>query len=185
MTGPGHTVLQVPVPPLEDVVRGRHAFYDPAWVSDDPWFVHAHVTALGPWVPAPSCQDLATVAEVAAATEAFDYVLARVATFPTGIIHLAPEPDGPFRELTTRLAQAFPQCPPYAGEHEPVPHLTVDLRSASVSEASTRALLGDVVPVRCRAEALDLAWYQADGCRLVRRWALGRSAGDRPWPVLG
>ncbi len=170
---PGHTVLQVPVPPLETFVRERHAFYDSAWVSEDPSFVHAHVTALGPWLSSPSSGDLAVVAELAATTEAFEYVLERVATFDTGIIHLLPEPDGPFRELTARLATAFPQCPPYAGAFEPVPHLTLDLRSRDVSQHSTRRLLADAVPARCRAESLDLAWYQADGCRLVHRWALG------------
>ncbi|WKN49870.1 2'-5' RNA ligase family protein [Nocardioides sp. Arc9.136] len=172
MTHPGHTVLQVPVPPLEQVVRGRHAHYDPAWVSSDPAFVHAHVTALGPWLPAPGAGDLAAVGTIAASTPAFDVVLAEVATFPNGIIHLVPQPDGPFRELTARLAEAFPQCPPYAGEFEPVPHLTLDLRSDAVTEASTLELLGGVLPARSRVDALDLAWYEADGCRLLHRWSL-------------
>lgn len=173
MTWPGHSVLQVPVPPLEAFVRGRHAHYDPAWVSADPDFVHAHVTALGPWLVDPSERDLAVVAEVAASVEPFDVVLARVATFASGIVHLVPEPDGPFRELTARLTEAFPQCPPYAGEFEPVPHLTLDLRSDEVSEESTRDLLGDLLPVRSRVESLDLAWYEAGACRLLRRWPLG------------
>ncbi|MBC9735049.1 2'-5' RNA ligase family protein [Nocardioides marmotae] len=173
MTWPGHSVLQVPVPPLEAFVRGRHAHYDPAWVSADPAFVHAHVTALGPWLADPGPADLAVVGEVAAALAPFDVVLERVATFPNGIVHLLPEPDGPFRELTTRLAEAFPQCPPYAGEFAPVPHLTLDLASAEVTEASIRELLGDLVPATCRATSLDLAWYEADGCRLLHRWPLG------------
>ncbi|MDN4172789.1 2'-5' RNA ligase family protein [Nocardioides sp. SOB77] len=173
----------MPVPPVEPVVRERHAHYDPAWVSADPAFVHAHVTALGPWLVDPSAADLATVAEVAAGLGPFDFVLERVATFGSGIIHLVPEPDGPFRELTSRLAAAFPQCPPYAGEFEPVPHLTLDLTSTEVSEASTRELVAGLVPARCRAEWLDLAWYQADGCRLLHRWPLG--IPDRRSAVLG
>ncbi|MDN4160560.1 2'-5' RNA ligase family protein [Nocardioides abyssi] len=180
MTWPGHSVLQVPVQPLEGFVRGRHAHYDPAWVSADAAFVHAHVTALGPWLAEPSPVDLAAVAEVAASVEPFAFVLERVATFDSGIVHLVPEPDGGFRTLTARLAEAFPQCPPYAGEFAPVPHLTLDLRSPEVSEESTRALLGDLVPAHCRADLLDLAWYEADGCRLLHRWPLGRRS-----PVLG
>ena len=104
------------------------------------------------------------MAAIVAETPAFDFTLERIATFPNGIIHLVPEPDAGFRELTRRLAAAFPQCPPYAGQFADVrPHLTLDARADTVSEESTRALLGDLVPARCRAERLDLAWYQPGG----------------------
>ena len=39
---PGHSVLAVPVPALDDWVRERTRGHDPAWVSTDPGFVHAH-----------------------------------------------------------------------------------------------------------------------------------------------
>lgn len=168
-----HTVLQVPVPPLEPFVRGRHRHYDPEWLSADPSLVHAHVTALGPWLADPSLEALAVVAEIVAGTAPFAFDLARIATFPNGIVHLVPEPDGPFRALTARLVEAFPECPPYAGQFGVAPHLTLDARSASVCEDSTRALLGDLLPVRCRADRLDLAWYAAGDCRLLHRWPLG------------
>lgn len=174
MTREGHTVLQVPVPQLEAFVRGRHAHYDPGFVSADPAFGHAHVTALGPFLPAVDDRVRARVAEVVAATSPFDFVLERVATFPNGIIHLVPEPQRPFQELTMRLFEAFPQCPPYAGAYDEVlPHLTLDLRSDVVSEASTLLALGDLVPARCRAERLDLAWWADGDCRLLESWPLG------------
>lgn len=174
MTGsPGHTVLQVPVPPLESFVRARHEHYDREWVSADPSFTHAHVTALGPWLQDPGHAALSEIEEITAQVPPFDFVLARVATFPNGIIHLVPEPDRSFRELTDRLVEAFPACPPYAGQFEPVPHLTLDARSATVYEESTRALLGGLLPVHCRAERLDLAWYAAGDCRLLHHWPLG------------
>jgi hypothetical protein len=47
----GHTVLLVPVPGLEAFVRARTEHYDRDYVSPDPHFVHAHVTALGPFLP--------------------------------------------------------------------------------------------------------------------------------------
>lgn len=173
---PGHTVLQVPVPPLEAFVRGRHAHYDPAYVSSDPAFTHAHITALGPFLDPVELGDeeRALVAKIAAATEPFAFTLERIESFANGIIHLRPEPDRPFRELTARLVEAFPGCPPYAGRYaEVVPHLTLDLRTESVTEATTRAALGDVLPVTCRAERLDLAWYAPHGCRLLEAWPLG------------
>ena len=95
----------------------------------------APVTALGPFLPEPDAEAAATVARIVAGTTAFDFTLARVATFPNGIIHLVPEPDDSFRELTRRLAEAFPQCPPYAGQFADVrPHLTLDARSDAVTE---------------------------------------------------
>ena len=48
---PGHSVLQLPVAPLEAWVRARTAHYDRGFVSVDPTFGHAHITALGPFDP--------------------------------------------------------------------------------------------------------------------------------------
>lgn len=173
MTPTGHTVLQVPVPALEPFVRERHVHYDAGFVSDDPAFVHAHITALGPFLPGLDGPARARVEEVVAATPAFEFTLARVATFPSGIIHLVPEPGRPFQDLTMRLFDAFPACPPYAGAYDEVlPHLTLDLASAQVSEASTLAALGDLVPAHCRAERLDLAWWADGDCRLLESWEL-------------
>ncbi len=174
---PGHSVLQVPVPALEEFVRARTAHYDPAYLGVGPGHVHAHVTALGPFLEDPDDEALALVGKIAAALEPFDFVLDTMATFPDGIIHLRPEPDAGFRELTSRLATAFPQCPPYQGRFGSLaqiqPHLTLDLRTSDVTEASTRALLGDVLPASCRAERLDLAWYQPGRCALRHSWPLG------------
>ncbi|WP_244932207.1 2'-5' RNA ligase family protein [Nocardioides sp. W7] len=173
---PGHAVLQLPVPALEPFVRGRHEFYDPGFVSADPAFVHAHITALGPFLPEPTPADRHRVARVVASTPPFDFVLGQVATFPNGIIHLVPDPLRPFQELTMRLFEAFPACPPYAGRYDEVlPHLTLDLRSEAVSEDSTRAALQHLLPVRCRAERLDLAWWEDGGCRVLDSWPLGDS----------
>jgi hypothetical protein len=175
---PGHTVLQVPVPELEPFVRARAEHYDHDWVSADPRFGHAHVTALSPFVDLAGLtgRALALVAEIARTTASFDYTLGTIDTFPNGIIHLVPEPDGPFRALTARLSAAFPGHPPYGGQFTDVrPHLTLDARSSEGSELSTRTLLGGVVPARCRADRLDLAWYEAGNCRVLCTWRLGPS----------
>jgi hypothetical protein len=174
VTREGHTVLQVPVPQLEDFVRWRHAHYDPGFVSADPRFVHAHVTVLGPFLPTLDESARTRLEDVLAATTPFDFVLERLATFPDGIIHLAPEPGRAFQDLTMRLFAAFPECPPYAGAYDEVlPHLTLDLRSAAVTEASTGAALGASVPARCRADQVDLAWWAEGDCRLLQSWRLG------------
>ena len=72
---PGHSVLQVPVPPLEPWVRQRTAFYDTDYLSTDPAFTHAHVTALAPFLPEVDDGAAATVAAIVADTRAFDFTL--------------------------------------------------------------------------------------------------------------
>jgi hypothetical protein len=171
---PGHSVLVVPVPELEAFVRGRWEHYDPAWVSTDAAFIHAHVTALAPFLPAPAPPDLDLVGEIATTTPPIDFRLDEVHVFPDGVIHLRPEPHEPFAELTRRLWEAFPTCPPYGGQYDDVtPHLTLDLAAGPVTVASTRELLGAVVPVACRADRLELHWYAAGGCRVQHTWPLG------------
>lgn len=169
-----HSVLLVPVPELEQFVRGRTAHHDAGFVSTDPAFCHAHVTALGPFLPDPGGDALEQVAGIAATTSPFEFVLGRVATFPNGVIHLVPEPEDPFVALTARLVEAFPQCPPYAGEFDDVrPHLTLDASIDGVDETTVRASLGHLVPAACRAERLDLTWWESDACRVLRSWSLG------------
>ena len=172
---PGHSVLQLPVPPLEEWVRARTAHYDGGFVSSDPRFGHAHITALGPFDPAPSAATLDTIAGVAAATAPIRVRLADLAQFPNGIIHLVPHPGDRLRDLTARLVAAFPGWPPYGGEFgdDVQPHLTVDAASADVGIASTGALLADVVPVDVVLDRIQLAWWESGACHVVREWRLG------------
>ncbi|HWI42019.1 MAG TPA: 2'-5' RNA ligase family protein [Nocardioides sp.] len=169
----GHSVLVVPVPALEGCIRARWQHYDVAWVSRDPDFTHAHITALAPFLAAPTPDDLARVGSVAASVPAFDFVLDSVATFANGLIHLPPEPAAPFAELTARLWAEFPQCPPYDGLFDPVPHLTVDQTAPGVSEEGVRGELTGQLPVSCRADRLELHWYAEGDCRVLESWKLG------------
>ena len=172
---PGHSVLQLPVPALEEWVRERTAHYDAGFVSTDPRFGHAHVTALGPFDPSPSAAALATIAGLAIATAPIRVRLADLAQFPNGIIHLVPEPGDRLRDLTARLVAAFPDWPPYGGEFgdDVQPHLTVDAASDEVSLATTAALLADVVPVEVLLDRLQLAWWESGDCRVLHEWRLG------------
>lgn len=172
---PGHSVLQLPVPPLEEWVRARTAHYDEGFISADPRFAHAHITALGPFDPHPTAEVLAVVAALAAATPPIRVELADLAQFPKGIIHLVPSPAAPLRDLTARLVAAFPDLPPYGGEFGPdvQPHLTVDAASDDVSLASTSELLRGVVPVEVVLDRLQLAWWESGNCHVVSEWLLG------------
>jgi 2'-5' RNA ligase len=164
----------VPVAPLEPFIRARTEHYDPSYLSADPAFTHAHVTALGPFVDELTEDVARRVAAIAAETEPFDFVLApHLGRFTDGTLHLSPEPDEGFRKLTARLAAEFPDLPPYAGAFDPVPHLTLDRLSDEVTVESTLALLRDLLPATCRAERLDLAWYAPHGSHVVASWPLG------------
>jgi hypothetical protein len=171
-TSAGHSVLMVPVPELEPFAVGRWLHYLPSWVSRDPAFTHAHITALSPYLSKPTAAELAGVAAVARTTPPFDYVLRKVEELANGFIQVAPEPAAPFAALTAALWEAFPECPPYAGEYDAAPHVTLDQRSDEVSVASTRALLGDLLPARCRADRLELHWYEEGNCRVLADWKL-------------
>ncbi len=172
---PGHSVLQLPVPALEEWVRARTAHYDAGFVSTDPRFGHAHITALGPFDPAPSPAVLDTIGHLAATTAPVPVRLAELAQFPGGIIHLVPDPARRLRDLTARLVAAFPEWPPYGGEFgdDLQPHLTVDAASDEVDLVSTAALLGAVVPAACVLDRLQLAWWESGSCHVVEEWRLG------------
>ena len=173
---PGHTVLQLPVPPLEAWVVQRTRCYDETFVSTDPTFGHAHITALAPFANEPTSADLATVAEIAAGTEPVTVRLNRIDQFPNGVIHLVPEPDAPLRTLTDALVVAFPHLPPYEGRFGPRvdPHLTLDAASEDVSVASIRRALGDLIPTTCTLDELQLTWWESGRCHVMTRWPFGR-----------
>jgi hypothetical protein len=179
----GHSVLQLPVAPLEEWVRARTGHYDSGFVSADPRFGHAHITALGPFDPDPSAAVLARVGRLASRTRLIGVRLADLAQFPNGIIHLVPDPDDALRDLTARLVAAFPEWPPYGGElgADVQPHLTVDAASDTVDLASTAQLLRDAVPVEVVLDRLQLAWWESGDCRVLHEWALGGGPVPRLW----
>lgn len=160
---------------MEEWVRTRTAHYDGGFVSDDRRFGHAHITALGPFDPAPSPEVLDVVGAIAASTAPVAVRLERLARFPNGIIHLVPDPDDALRALTARLVAAFPDWPPYGGEfgEDVRPHLTVDAASDAVDLASTALLLADVVPVDVVLDRLQLAWWESGSCHVKAEWVLG------------
>lgn len=144
------------VPEAEGIV-GKHRWeLDPTTAAGVP----AHVTVLYPFLP-PDRLDDEVVARLRAAV---GDVAGFACSFPTTgwfgeeYLWLAPSPAEPFLELTRRVAGAFPECPPYAGRHEPHPHLTVGY-SSHAPVAALRAAEAEIVgalPVTARIGALHL-----------------------------
>ncbi len=107
------------------------------------------MTVLFPFVPRARLDDAALVRArgVFARRPAFEFALARLATFPD-VVWLAPEPDRPFRELTEAIHAEFPEHPPYGGEFdEVIPH-------ATLTEVAERDLDATVDRLRLQVEPL-------------------------------
>lgn len=160
------------VPGLEQWIRERCAHYDRRFLSSDARFNHAHITVLAPL----QAWDATRLASLAAACAPFDFTLADLGVFPNGVVHLRPDPAAPFRRLTQLAWELHPDVVLF-GAPDPTPHLTLDALGPDVTLAGTRARLGGLLPVRCRAEALELVWYEAGNCHHIDSWPLG---GVRP-----
>lgn len=162
------TALLVPVPrvgPLIDPWRSRH---DPSASQGIP----PHVTILFPFLPPGelTTADVEDVQSLVAARPAFDVKLATIDLFDTDVLHIRPEPDTPFRELTTAIHDRFPQAPPYGGRHpDVIPHLTVGHRIPRPSAKHAARALMLALPIRIHVDVVQLWVHGPAG------WTVGAS----------
>ena len=157
--GRASTALLVPVPDADPVVGRWRDAHDPMARLGIP----AHVTVLTPFLPAGRIDEAVErgLAEVAAATPAFEFRLASVARFPGSVLYLAPEPAAPFVTLTEAVVARWPDHPPYGGEFdEIVPHLTVADHGEPPALAEE---LAAALPIAANATELWLIVERADG----------------------
>jgi len=149
--------LVVAVPEAEPVVGALRNRLDAHAALGVP----AHVTALFPFAPPDALGDdvLRRVARTVATGGPFGYRFSRTAWFGDDVVWLAPDDPAPFRDLTARLAAAFPAHLPYGGAHDDVvPHLTVGHRHPrDVLAAAERQLLPRLPVSGTAAEVLLLA----------------------------
>ncbi|GAA1393443.1 2'-5' RNA ligase family protein [Luteococcus peritonei] len=169
----GHGVLQLPVPPLEDFVRGGTSHYDPSFLGQPgpagESFVHAHLTLLGPFDVLPASERVRRALQGHGPVR---FWLRRLDTFPNGIIHAVPEPDDGARGLTAVLRREFPEVLPYRGEFPVRPHVTLDAVGPGIDEDWVRTATSRVLPVLVVADRVDLVWYESGGTRLVETFSL-------------
>ncbi|MCW2959824.1 MAG: hypothetical protein JWM90_211 [Thermoleophilia bacterium] len=126
MSVAGDTAILVPFPQLDAVIE--------RWLgaADEPG-LPAHVTVLYPFRPFGEIieHDLDRIRRITADEPLEPVTFARCGRFPE-VVYLDPQPGERFRRLTTTLADAFPDCPPYGGVFDDiVPHLTVSGGTAS------------------------------------------------------
>ena len=121
------------------------------------WGLPAHVTLLYPFIPPAQLDEdgFCAIEGALSGVPAFQVTFRQLAWFGEKVLWLAPEPDRPFREMTTRLVEAFPEYPPYEGLiADPIPHLTVgdgapveELRNAATNLSPCLPIIASVTHV--------------------------------------
>jgi 2'-5' RNA ligase len=169
------SALIVTVPEAEEAVALHRAQFD----DSASFGIPAHVTVLFPFMP-PSevdAQAIGTLAAVISTIPSFNATFESTGWFGTHVLWLAPMPAAVFGALTTVVADAFPNYPPFGGRHEVViPHLTVGHAVAAGSElreAEARVL--SCLPIRANVTEVAL-WCGIDvpgGWRHMMGFPLG------------
>jgi 2'-5' RNA ligase len=149
--------------------------------------VPPHVTLLYPWRLAPvSAADIVAVSAAVSGVPPFSLTFGTLGRFP-GVLYLRPGPDTELRALTQRLAEAFPDTPPYGGQHaDPIPHLTVaqadseeDL--ARIDEDVARELASHL-PLVLDVDKVSVIEQGDSGVWSVRA-VIGLRVGRHPQPI--
>lgn len=173
-----HSLLTVPVPELDAVVRRRLALAAPEQLPLEADDTAAHITLLSPFGDREhlTAGVLAELRRFFSDVTPFDYRLTRVSRFPGGAVYVTPEPAGPFRQLTLELTRRFPEHPPHAGAFdEVVPHVGVPLLPEEVL-ADVEGELVDRLPIAARAREAALFWWEDGACGTLETFPFGISA---------
>lgn len=165
----GHTVLLVQVPALEPVVRPPLRRWAPAFLMPD-GEPNAHVTVLSPFLEDPT-DALPELTRLCASVAPFEVTFRRLGRFAhDGLVYAVPEPETPFRTLTSLVTSRWPECPPYGGRFgDVVPHLSIDHAG---STAELEPLVASYLPVRSTVRELTLVRYAPGDMRVLARLPL-------------
>lgn len=169
--GPDVSGLYAEIAAAEPLVAAYRRRWDAAGTA-----VPAHVTIHYPFLdPARIDKRVeAQLAEIVAATPAFDVRFERVGRFPD-VVWLAPEPQAPLSALTEAITRSWPDHQPYGGRFpEVVHHLTVaDGAPAPILER-IEAELAAALPIQGRIDELTLSVRQSGTWRVHGTYPLGR-----------
>ena len=173
-----HSLVMIPVPDLEAVVRPRLQRVAPELVPDDPDETVAHITVLGPFVPLADLTDgvIDELERFFGDVTPFEFSLTGIHEFPGGTVYLSPNPAAPFRHLTHALFRTFPEHAPYRGAFdEVVPHLSVPMPPGETVESLERER-SPRFPVAAYASQAALYWWEPGASRTLATFPFGTSA---------
>lgn len=173
-----HSALVIPVPELDFLVRPRLERRSPELLPQSLDDTAAHVTLLRPFAELAAVDDglVSELTSFFADVLPFAFQLSAVSQSPGGLTYLAPEPAGPFRQLTFELVRRFPEFPPYGGEiDEVVPHLTVPMPEG---EDLDKLLfeLEPRLPVTAYAREAALHWFEPHRSHTIETFPFGTAA---------
>jgi 2'-5' RNA ligase len=116
------TALVILFPELEPLIGGLRRRHTPDGAREMP----PHVTLIYPFADSADVDSrIAGISGELGRSAPFEVVFRETGRFP-GTLYLKPEPAEPFLAIAEALVRAFPEFPPYGGEHdEIVPHATV------------------------------------------------------------
>lgn len=173
-----HSLLMVPVPELDAVVRSRLAREPRTDSLPDADVTLAHITLLGPFAPLAEVDDglLAELRRFFSDVTPFPFALTGIHQFPGGEVYLSPSPALPFRQLTLALSRLFPEYPPYGGAFdEVVPHLTIPIPEGETS-GQLAFELRDRFPITTQARSAALLWWEPGASRTLATFPFGNTA---------
>jgi 2'-5' RNA ligase len=167
------------VPEAEAVVRPFRDQYDPSAAAGVP----AHITLLYPFKAPDEVGDIVLdkLRDCFACLEPIQFSLGKIQRFPVGVLHLAPEPDDPFRQLTLSIWNLFPETPPYGGKWpDIIPHLSL---AQLANEQQLTAIAGDFakasqgkLPIHAIASEVALMENRSGRRRVRAMFGLGLRA---------
>ena len=164
------SALVVLVPEAEPLIEAWRR----AHTRDGAAGMPAHVTLLYPFAAVEDVE-LDVVRSLVSESEPFEFTLRAVHEWPDGVVYLEPEPAEPLARLARRLAERFPEYPPYGGAHdEVIPHVTVAHTEDRRARADAAASVAGSLPIVCNANEVWLmhevngSWQRHTPFRLGR-----------------
>lgn len=164
----GLSGLVIEVPEVEPVVGPHRAALD----ANAALGVPAHVTVLFPFLPPARIDDgvLGDLWALFAQLPAFEVTFSSASWFDRDVLWLAPADPTPFLRLTRAVHHAFPDFPPYGGEHgTPVPHLTVAHGCPVTEMEEAERLVRPLLPVSSAVRDVTLMTQPGAGGPWSRR----------------
>lgn len=171
-----HTLLAVPVPAADSLVRELTAKWEPSYRLGEAGDIQAHVTVLGPFIPVEDVDEPlhARLQAFYAGVAPFSFRLTEVRIFSETVVYLAPEPADRFEDLTARTVEAFPGYPPYGGKFDNVvPHMTLGPIWSPAMEREIAAAGNAAIPIAEVASEIRLILNDDKSFTTIGRYELG------------
>ncbi len=162
---PSESAIVVPVPEAERTVGRWRMQFEPVASRGIP----AHITVLYPFLPPSQLSgEVQRLRQLFATVRAFQFSLTQVRRFPANA-YLHPEPADLFVELTKKVAEEWPEFPPYGAMYSSIiPHLTIADRCEDDVLNRVMKDVETALPIACVASEVWLLSSDVQGEWSVR-----------------